>query len=754
MATRQDPGGQAGNQQQEPQTNVGGQDPVTQVERPTPPRPNILVRGWRTAEGIGDWIARKWYQTLNAVERAFAYMGRILMSVTMFLWATLDKIVNFLRIPELIDLKVYGDRNLEPPASKAILDAKALIGVNFVIDVFAWMGYWFIGLQTNAWVYVLGMAFPLLIALVDLSLYKVDVLAFKRAREQWSKWMGWMKNPFLLRIILALGFTFATALPLDLLFMRQEIVRQLDRDKKPKLDKIREDAVASKRDEYEKLIAEASKGSSDGQSAALEGRKGARSELIASLAEDRKPIEARIKELDRRIADEIAGNGTSKKGTCGRICQDLKQTKAETVAERTEAEKTAREAIVAFDKETDSMRRGDTDTGSSKVRALQRERQEEENKIRRLDPKELAAIYSGDFEESNGISDQHRALWKVIRSDWSNFFIVMLVHLVMMAPSLLLILFKGRAPKELHLYYSREYQAAKGNPDVLEGFRVEGYEPSIDGFFTDEKVQQVHKEIHDADEALVTAFRSFETTIRQEASPQRTKSSEIEKVVHKHWDKIVVPALDRVRRAERAAAKGDIRFPKSRTTWGSAYPGEPHPRRFIDNMFDSLLEIGWVDAGPLLRRAAQLQEKVRAEYARISMEIGHIEDEARSRAVGNPTMPYATLQQQKYAAALDRVFRPLRELGPILDEIQSLGEEIPPLPSRMPSLKGPQAFFQVNTDELRVLGWTGPVPEVVVPVVQPKSNGVVPPAAPAPSGATPVATPIAPATGTGTGKVS
>lgn len=510
--------------------------------------------------------------------------------------------------------RIYGDSLMTPRLSRELGWIALVLGLQLVIDLWAWNRAWSFGLPLS-----------LVVAAVLCNVFAISILAYDRSivtldtsRTKTAVW------PLGLRGVILVAICLITAVPVELSVFESETDKRIAAKEKIDLDAIRSRAQNEETVRFDGDIAKAGEELKAVQAGSIllqrqatdfkDMRARQRQELLDSRTrESEAKTEALAQQRDVFNAEVDGSGGSGHYGMASaalgkkQVLDEMEATKAafntETVQIMTRFDNDTASGVKARENTAFTQATTNEEAVKTRIADLRTRKDTAIRDLQTMDGDLLAVKYGGDWRRSKGFLDRFNELSEMADESLSVTLMIWGCRFVMMLLGLLILGLKIMASEDLKVYYSRAHQYAAGHPETQASMAATGFSASealrkAVGY--DHRIRDLLEELAQARRKLAMAYEKFLREVARLATERSAKQSihfslgHIREGLHQYWVDKVLPAVEKVRECESTLLLRGIDQPEWPKELGDSDPSQLEDPWKVTGE-DLNQNFGWVD---------------------------------------------------------------------------------------------------------------------------------------------------------------
>lgn len=586
-----------------------------------------------------------------------------------------------------------------------------ILVLQWLVDAWAWSNTWGFTYASGdywgfIWSRIQGGIFATVITIFEVLYFTQDTSTATTQGDVFR---------FLFALFIGWGLT---SVAVEICWFSPDIEKRIVAEEKLIIDDMVQTAKAKEENEYEKRLAEANtelgKNAKDEATIAQTDIDG----YIADRKIQRELIAAAVNKAHDDTRAEAAGkiSGRYGNGSAAKMME-------------TQADKLA-DGVKAFDNDTAMEVARRTAVRDTKQNNNQKALQTRLDQIRTNKEKimehiaqlpltttgrdELAAKYGGgSWQVSRGALHRFSKMVEMTDAYWTPaWYVKWLCRFIMLVFTIIIVAGKRFAPQDWKQYCDRGQQGRAGHLEARNNITLEGFNPDTYGLSS-----EIKRRLADhfaARQKLVEAHlnldrKIWELTVPDGHSICRTLD-QIEGLLHKHWlDEGEKHRLNLVN-CEEAMLRDGLNVPIWPATLANGFDllNSKTPWTIGKNYLAR--EYAWVDP----TESIEERRRIIATYPTYQTNLRNLftkqTGELQTAIEANPRVPIVVLWRQRQRWLEKSILPILERMETQERRLRQLGGEVPAWPHYFPDPRAEilRTFADLNADELKPLGWTGP----------------------------------------------
>lgn len=617
------------------------------------------------------------------------------------------------RIPVLPGIKKYGDTTplYTRGVAMYIIFFSLILSMQWFVDSWAWGNTWGFTYVANdylgwTWSRIMGLMFSTVIMIFEILYLTQDT---STATTQ--------GDVFRLLFALFIGWGL-TSVAVEVSWFAPDIEKSIAAEEKTNIDKVVRVANATEEKNYDKHFADAQKELGENVSAEAAKAQADLDRYIADRKGERKTLVDGVDKAQSDARTEAAGKISGHYGN-GPAAK-MMTAQAEDLAAKIEPfdAQTASE-VARLTTLRDTKQKDNQQALQARLDQIRKDKQSTIDRIAKLSETtagrdELAAKYGGgSWQASRGALHRFSKMVEMTDACWTPaWYVKWLCRCIMLVFTIIIVGGKRFAPQDWKQYCNRGQQSRAGHLEARKNIVLEGFNPDTYGLNPEIRLRLAHH--FAARQKLVGAHLDLDRRICELTAPDvngicRTLN-QIEGILHDQWlEKGEEHRINLVSYEETMVCDG-INVPVwpamlangsdlllNKTPW---FVGKDQLNR----------EYAWVDPTSSIEELRRLIAVYQANQTHLCKILTEQGGKLKATVETAPQVSIVVLKRQRQQWVEEILLPFLSKMETQERRLRQLGGEVPAWPSYFPDPRATilTTFTDLNEDELKYLGWTGP----------------------------------------------
>lgn len=617
------------------------------------------------------------------------------------------------RIPVLPGMKKYGDATSLYTRGVAmyIIFFSLILSLQWFVDSWAWGNTWgftYAASDNLGWIWsrILGVMFATVILIFEILYLTQDT---STATTQ--------GDAFRLLFALFVGWGL-TSVAVEVSWFAPDIEKSIIAEEKLNIDKVVKTANATEEEKCNQLLAAAK--AELGENATAEATK-AQADLDRYVAERKAQHDILVAAADKarteartEAAGQISGrygNGPAAKmmeGQAKDLAAELNPFDAQTATE-----------VTRLTTIRDTKQRNNQQTLQTRLDQIRTNKESTIDRIAKLSlttagREELAAKYGGgSWQASRGALHRFSKMTEMTDTWWTPaWYVKWLCRFIMLVFTIIVIGGKRFAPQDWKQYCDRGQQGRAGHDEARNTIILDGFNPDIYGL--NPAIKQRLADHFAAREKLAEAHLNLDRKICELTMPDvygicRTLD-QIEGMLHKHWlDDGEGHRLNLVNYEETMIREG-VNVPVWPAMLANGFDLVSNKTPWVIGPHKLTRDYAWVDPTNSIEERRRLMAIYQTNQTNLRNLLTKHVGELQATIEATPRVSIVALKHQRQQWLEKNVLPILDRMDTQERRLRQLGGEVPAWPRHFPDPRADllTTFTDLNDDELKRLGWTGP----------------------------------------------